>query len=396
MLSSAVSHAAIDTQNSCSLFNVPSQKGLSEIISYRDYYSSDKTQEKFETIAHNVANLYTDTVKELGGNLKVTLFWDSNEVNAFAMKLRSDWEVILHGGLYKDRRVTDDGYALTVCHEIGHFLGGAPFKLGQETSAEGQADYWATSVCMKKYFEAYPKEVTLKDGPAKKSCDSKFANSPVGLNTCYRATEAGLSLATFLGQVSEGKTPNYATPDRSVPLITNQMHPLSQCRLDTYLAGTLCSLEDVSVSFEEKLLSKKMITDYRCSEVIEGKTTLVEKRPKCWFNELNNSAFANYESKVDVKTLLGYAKGKIYLSYYNHLPGKYKIKLTNDSFSGAYVSIKNGEVTTSLPAAGAIHNIPIDYQFKRKTRDPQKLVLIVEHEGKVILKMDGAVIFQPK
>lgn len=378
----------------CNLFDLP--KNVSTVVTFNDYFNKDKTQEKFETIAHNVTDLYTDMVKELGGNLKVTMLWDSNENNAYASKFQSNWEVIFHGGLFKDRRVTEDGFALTVCHELGHLLGGAPFKLGQETSAEGQADYWATSVCIKKYFETYPKAVTINDGPAKKSCDAKFASNLTDLNTCYRATQAGLSLATFLGNASEGKTPSFNNPDRSAPPITNQMHPLSQCRLDTYLAGSTCILEDTSVAFEEKLLTDKLITDYRCDEVIDGQISKVEKRPKCWFNELNNSVFANYEPKINVKTLFGYAKGKIYLSYYNHLPGVYKITLKNDSFSGAYVDIINGEHTATLPAAGEIHNIPIDYKFKRNTREPQKLGLVVERDGVVILKMDNAVVFQPK
>ena len=39
------------------------------------------------------------------------------------------------------------------CHELGHFIGGAPFKKNPGStwaSTEGQADYWATSVCLRR------------------------------------------------------------------------------------------------------------------------------------------------------------------------------------------------------------------------------------------------------
>lgn len=367
-----------------------------ESISFNNFYNKDKTKEKFEQIAGRVVSLYSDTVKELGGNLKLTLLWDSNELNAYAQKDQTNWEVIFHGALYKDRRITDDGFALTVCHEIGHLLGGAPFKLGQNTSAEGQADFWASSVCIKKYFQQYPTEVAIKDGTAKKSCDAKYAGDKEAQKICYRGTQAGLSLALFVGLASEGRAPNFDFPDKRTPLITNQLHPNSQCRLDTFLSGSLCVLEDTSVAFEEKLLTDKLITDYRCTETVDGQLVQLEKRPKCWFNELNNSVFANYEAKVDAKGLFSFTKGKIYISYFNHLPGEYKIKLVNDNFSGAYVKISTGEYVTNLPASGEVNNLVFEYNFIRNTHSEQKFVLIVEHDGKVILKQDAGVILKPK
>ncbi len=46
-----------------------------------------------------------------------------------------------------------DQFLFIYCHELGHFVGGAPYKKnhGSEwASTEGQADYWATSVCLRK------------------------------------------------------------------------------------------------------------------------------------------------------------------------------------------------------------------------------------------------------
>lgn len=46
-------------------------------------------------------------------------------------------------------------FRFMVCHELGHYLGGAPFKMGAQyinskISTEGQSDYWAASACLPK------------------------------------------------------------------------------------------------------------------------------------------------------------------------------------------------------------------------------------------------------
>lgn len=378
----------------CDLFAnlTSSSKTVKESVSYGDFYNTNKTPAKFEKFTNRIVSLYADTIKELGGNLKTEFLWDSTDLNAYAEKNKSNWKIVFHGALYRDKRVTDDGFIMTVCHELGHLLGGAPFKLGHETSAEGQADYWASTVCAKKYFTKYPEKVVTSNGFVRDQCSKKYENDIPAQKICYRTTMAGYSLASFLGLQSEGKQPRFETPDKHVLDVTDQLHPIAQCRLDTFLAGSLCELEDSSVRFEEKILGDKLTTDFKCTETIDGQLVQVDKRPKCWFNEINNSVFAKYEQKVKAKKLIGGLQGgHIFIDYDNHLPGEYKIRLEPETFSAAYINVITPPVVLTLAAASGVNNLRFDYKFTRTGKKEIKLNLIVEYKGAVILKRVGAI-----
>jgi hypothetical protein len=369
----------------------PSNK-VRDTITYGDFYNTSKTPEKFEKFTNRIVSLYADTIKELGGNLKTEFLWESTDLNAYASKNSSNWKIVFHGALYRDKRVTDDGFIMTVCHELGHLLGGAPFKLGEETSAEGQADYWASTVCAKKYFTEFPEEVVMSNGLVRDQCSKKYENDIATQKVCYRTTMAGYSLASFLGLQTEGRQPRFETPDKHVLDVTNQLHPLAQCRLDTFLAGSLCELEDSTVTFEEKILGDKLTTDFKCTETVDGQLVQVDKRPKCWFNEINNSIFAKYEQKVKAKKLIGgFQGGHIFIDYDNHLPGEYKIRLEPETFSAAYINVTTPPYVQTLAAASAVNNLRFDYKFIRTGKKEIKLNLIVEYKGAVILKRVGAV-----
>ena len=98
------------------------------------------------------------------------------------------------------------------CHEIGHHLGGTPQMAiaDQIFSTEGQADYYATGICLKKVW-------------------------PQATGT--RLKKVSLVAAKTLASVMGEKAPSAKTPDRHVVKETLAEHPNTQCRLDTMLAG---------------------------------------------------------------------------------------------------------------------------------------------------------------
>ncbi len=86
--------------------------------------------------------------------------WLDDEVNAHATRDDDDNLIIMMtGGLARHPMMTKDAFLLIVCHEIGHFLGGAPKQLRGNTSlrswssVEGQADYFATTKCLPLVFQ---------------------------------------------------------------------------------------------------------------------------------------------------------------------------------------------------------------------------------------------------
>ena len=73
---------------------------------------------------------------------------------------------------------------------------------------------------------------------------------------------------------SQNVSSNLETPDTSVVKKTNDAHPATQCRLDTYLQGSLCE-----VSFNDNVDSKSEVTG-TCHGSLGHD---IGTRPLCWF-----------------------------------------------------------------------------------------------------------------
>jgi hypothetical protein len=91
---------------------------------------------------------------------------------------------------------------------------------------------------------------------------------------CKRIAMAGKSLADLLGSLRNSAPTDFDKPDTAVVSETYNMHPASQCRLDTYFQGALC---DKRISEE---LSNKDPVAGTCNRS-EGYETGV--RPLCWY-----------------------------------------------------------------------------------------------------------------
>src|SRR5690606_1616432 len=117
--------------------------------------NSNLDEEKFNAVIDKVLAVYEPLVEAEGGELKVERNWTDGTVNAYAHRRGGTWNVAMFGGLARHETITEDGFALVVCHEIGHHIGGAPKKGGWFSTwatNEGQADYFATLKCLRKVF----------------------------------------------------------------------------------------------------------------------------------------------------------------------------------------------------------------------------------------------------
>ncbi len=87
------------------------------------------------------------------------VIWESDHLNAQAVLTDGRRGVVIFGGLARHAALGENGLAVAIAHEVGHHLGGRPFDRDFPwLSAEGQADYWATRVGMKR---VYPREEVL-------------------------------------------------------------------------------------------------------------------------------------------------------------------------------------------------------------------------------------------
>ena len=247
-------------------------------ISENDKSINTMDEATFNAVIDKVVKIYEPVISQLGATLNVERKWQDGTVNAYASRSGDTWNVMMFGGLARHEAITEDGFALVVCHEIGHHIGGAPKKTFRWATNEGQADYFATLKCLRKAFrsENNAKIVSELNVPQEvvDTCSAQFTDAEEQL-ICQRGAMAGMSTAKLFQALRRQTTaPEFSTPDSTVASRTNHNHPQTQCRLDTYYSGAICNIDDsIDVSMDDEATG----VCYRAS----GDTTGV--RPLCWF-----------------------------------------------------------------------------------------------------------------
>ncbi|MDB2447494.1 hypothetical protein N9W79_02585, partial [bacterium] len=245
------------------------------------------SKSKFNSILDNVETHYRPIVEAQYGYLDVKRYWSSSVVNATAERDGDDWIVNMYGGMARRPEMTPDGFTLVVCHELGHHLGGFP-QITDWGANEGQSDYFATHACAKKLWRS---ELSINatfrssvDSIAKSKCDETYGSTE-DQNLCYRISKAGESLAGLLAVLQQRDVPSFATPSTETVKRTNNRHPEAQCRLDTYIAGALCT-----TAYDDFLVPGQWGSRYdaeleaiqvSCSQFQEAHVW--SAKPRCWY-----------------------------------------------------------------------------------------------------------------
>ncbi|MFP5519279.1 MAG: hypothetical protein ACLGGX_05205 [Bdellovibrionia bacterium] len=238
------------------------------------------TEAQFNTVLDRIEKIYGPDIAAMGNRLKVNRLWDDPTVNASANRSGKDFVINMYGGLARHAAVTEEGFALVACHEIGHHIGGAPKVKGwfnNWASNEGASDYFATLKCLRRYFASFESGDVLDKSEvstfARQSCEAQWVNL-YDQEICLLNSLAGQSVANLFADLRKDKAPpKFETPDPKKVSRIDDNHPETQCRLDTYFQGALC------ISKINEPLSD---TDYRMGSCHE-ETDTVGLRPRCWF-----------------------------------------------------------------------------------------------------------------
>lgn len=252
-------------------------------------YNLDETQ--FNAVIDKVEAIYAPIISQAGAELNVMRNWEDGTVNAYASRSGNTWNVAMFGGLARHETVTPDGFALVVCHELGHHIGGAPKKsgwFGTWATNEGQADYFATLKCLRRVFRAEGNSnevVAQMTVPASvvEACNDQWSDETDRM-ICQRGAMAGMSVSRLFQALRNSTTePDFNTPDSNVVSRTNHNHPAYQCRLDTYYQGALCQVDELSdVDQDDAEVGT-------CNLATGDK---VGNRPHCWYKaEENNDSW---------------------------------------------------------------------------------------------------------
>lgn len=197
---------------------------------------------QFNEVINTIEKIYKPVVAAQGRVLQINRLWTDATVNANASQSGNKDVLNMYGGLARHEAVTMDGFALVVCHELGHHLGGAPAR--GWASIEGQADYYANLKCLRQVFaDSSSNAFTSMKGSdevAQQECAAAFP-APADRAICVRAAMAGKSVARlFMALHNDPVAPGFDTPDPKVVTTMFTDHPATQCRMDTYLQGSLC------------------------------------------------------------------------------------------------------------------------------------------------------------
>ncbi len=160
--------------------------------------------------------------------------------------------------------------------------GGAPkYGGGSDAGAadEGEADYYANAKCLHRIFAgnataSFTRMAVSDDGALiAAACAKSYKNSGEQA-LCVRAATAGLSVTALLGSLGGEAPAHIDTPDAGVVAATNDEHPASQCRLDTYYQATLCT-KSYTIDMSP--------TDPAVGACVLSQGYTVGMRPFCWY-----------------------------------------------------------------------------------------------------------------
>lgn len=243
------------------------------------------TEEEFNAVLDQFEAEYKDRVAAHGGILEVRRKWSDPTVNASAQQSGNKFIVNMFGGLARHKVMNKDGFMLVACHEVGHHIGGAP-KTGwfnSWASNEGQSDYYASLRCLRHVWSAeensiwYSENESTINPVSKETCEGLY-NTQEEEVLCIRTAEAGrIAGLMFMDLRKETIEPKFDTPDLKEVSRTDDRHPATQCRMDTYYQGALC-VHDMN----EELSQQDPVKGTCTSSIIHSHGL----RPRCWYKPL--------------------------------------------------------------------------------------------------------------
>ncbi|MCM2351722.1 MAG: hypothetical protein NDI69_17025 [Bacteriovoracaceae bacterium] len=242
--------------------------------------SEGLSEAQYHQVIDKFAAKYTSILEKISKTLTIHRLWEDPRVNAATTRKGNEVILRLYGGFARHPKITQDGYALVLCHELGHHLGGAPKKdlAGASwASTEGQADYYATLKCLRKVFRDDDNLASINEMKVplliKEQCSMPF-KTDWEKALCIRTAMAGIDVANVMSKTKREEAPDVSNPDQSVVDSTMEAHPGTQCRLDTYFQGSICEVSSY------KPVSSKDERRGTCHPLNGHQSGI---RPGCWF-----------------------------------------------------------------------------------------------------------------
>lgn len=232
-------------------------------------------------IFNRLETLFQPLFHEKGETLIINKNWSEKWASAYSFKKDKTIHIEMTGALARHHEMTPLGFTLIGCHELGHYIGGVPHKTHDERSVEGQADYFATSKCLRIFLKSlYVQEAELLDldelNPIEEVINRCKRNFLIlaDQEICKLSSMAAMSFINVIADIKGEESSQFTTPSSHAVPSTLISHPETQCRLDTFFQGAICHIhESISLDNEDPNVGT-------CNRVNGDQEGL---RPLCWY-----------------------------------------------------------------------------------------------------------------
>lgn len=187
--------------------------------------------------------IYQPVLKSMGLTLEIQTNEDSADYYGGASLEPGVFRISIGEIIRKDLSGT---LAYTLCHEVGHLLGGEPKKpTSTWASTEAQSDFYATSVCLKKIYQQNPNLLqgdTAVHSKVTRVCGQTYANT-FEKRICERIAQDTFLFFTDVWTYINfsGITKPSFQVETSAAAEKGRNYPSLQCRLEIGFAGALCN-----------------------------------------------------------------------------------------------------------------------------------------------------------
>lgn len=216
-----------------------------------------KTTELMSFLTQTYTKLIQDNSVSAGAQNQLSwdFNWSQNYLGAGSSLNQHKFTIMLYGGYVRAEGMSFELLAVTLCHELGHYLGGEPKQvfngIKDWSLSEGQSDYFAARECLPKVYQFFKnKKNYLKITLTKSEQDIFCSVSNLDIRQqCLWSMSAALEFAKFAHHYfdRDSQVPSVlkkANEEPSSSLVS--VYPTTQCRLDTYITASRCAAGEVS------------------------------------------------------------------------------------------------------------------------------------------------------
>lgn len=185
---------------------------------------------------------YSGEIEAQSGYPVVKYYYFSNDIfqaQAGLVKDTGQVEFTFYGGLLW-RLDSIEELAVIFCHELGHVMGGAP-EISAFNSVEGQADYFATSICMKEIYQSGLLKVKeFKSLSSEWDLCDRYHTEEQDIRICVNSLFYSIKV---LSKIYSDDSLNLNIKDENIVPRTLFTYPSKNCRVQSIVQGALCDLK---------------------------------------------------------------------------------------------------------------------------------------------------------